>query len=399
MAPPELAQPTLPNLGWRPPDLDTKSYTLADFDTGQAELKKAHRDTIDEVVKALARDPLLGGYVTVVGYADAIGPNPENKVLGQQRADAVRSELVDKGVSADDVRAYSLGEEVLAVDTPKAEPKNRRVEIVVRRRRMRFGLTQPSRGTTIGPGKGGPESQGGTWQPGPQGGGRPGVGPEFERRIRELAEGKGAAKGTAFDEAVDFLARNASKDLADDVADIAQALGFDRKKAKEMVEQGIKKGIEAGLKEALSKLLEALAGPQSARPPLETGPPVFELPKPTTVPIPLPFPGDEPKAANVNNATLRIDEKISGNLTKIRYKPGEFVTFTFTTPESFGQLRTVAEIVPAGGGAALRSLDVRGRRSGQESLAVPDSPGSYVLQVRIFGEDAHPRASFRFSVE
>jgi outer membrane protein OmpA-like peptidoglycan-associated protein len=238
--PPQLAPPQLaPDAGWKAPELATKWYTLEGFDTKESVLKSDHDGIIDQVVQDLVRSPLMGGFITVVGYADAVGPSPENKVLGQQRADAVRAALIDKGVSSDDLRAYSLGEDVAA--TPKASAKERRVEIVVRRRRMRLPAPTPTR--TIGS-YGPVEQQGkretGTIRPAEKSEAEQAADrrKEFEERIRALAVEKGAKKETPFDDAVKYLADHLAPDIANEVAKIAESMGIDRKWAKEKVERG-----------------------------------------------------------------------------------------------------------------------------------------------------------------
>jgi hypothetical protein len=152
------------------------------------------------------------------------------------------------------------------------------------------------------------------------------------------------------------------------------------------------------LKEALSSILEAIAGPPTERPSSETGPGALEWPKPTIIPIPVPLPGDAPAPANVHNPTLTVTDRVSPSMNKMVYKKGEFISFRFTTPESHGQAQAVVEIAPAAGGAAVRTVAVTGRRSGSENLQVPDTAGSYVLRLRLSGEEPHPRATFRFSV-
>jgi hypothetical protein len=129
----------------------------------------------------------------------------------------VRAALIEKGVSPDDVRAGSLGEEVLAVDTQKAEPKNRRVQIVVRRRRMDFGMVSATAKTVTPVKQGGaaekktPEAKAEEESEEQQAADRRA---EFEQKIRDLAVEKGAAKETLFDEAVKYLARNAAPDTS-----------------------------------------------------------------------------------------------------------------------------------------------------------------------------------------
>jgi peptidoglycan-associated lipoprotein len=80
-----------------------------------------------------------GALVTVEGFTDAAGSAEYNMQLGQRRADAVRSVLVDQGrLSAERVRAVSYGEDTSRLvnagaaggDNPDAMA-NRRVVLVV----------------------------------------------------------------------------------------------------------------------------------------------------------------------------------------------------------------------------------------------------------------------------
>ncbi|CAM5529380.1 OmpA family protein [Rhodanobacter lindaniclasticus] len=74
--------------------------------------------TLDEQDKPALQDfaATLGKYhpgvlVTVEGFADPAGSRAYNKKLGMRRADAVRDFLVSSGLSADQVRAVSYGED------------------------------------------------------------------------------------------------------------------------------------------------------------------------------------------------------------------------------------------------------------------------------------------------
>ena len=60
--------------------------------------------------------------------------HPYNDALARQRADSVRAALIQRGVPAGDIQAISRGKRALAVPTAAgvAEPRNRRVEILVR---------------------------------------------------------------------------------------------------------------------------------------------------------------------------------------------------------------------------------------------------------------------------
>jgi outer membrane protein OmpA-like peptidoglycan-associated protein len=72
--------------------------------------------------------------VLVVGHTDAVGSDQYNDALATKRAQAVRSALIGRGIPAEDVVAIGRGKRELLVPTPDgfAEPRNRRVEIVVR---------------------------------------------------------------------------------------------------------------------------------------------------------------------------------------------------------------------------------------------------------------------------
>lgn len=105
--------------------------TLDGFAFGKAELTESHRKRLAELavrLKRLLAEP-PGGRVMAIGHTDKVGSEKGNEALGQQRADAVRDALVGPGIDATGIHTDSLGESVPAVDTPNAEPRNRRVEV------------------------------------------------------------------------------------------------------------------------------------------------------------------------------------------------------------------------------------------------------------------------------
>jgi outer membrane protein OmpA-like peptidoglycan-associated protein len=69
----------------------------------------------------------------VVGHTDTVGTPASNYELGLRRATIVRDLLIGAGLDASTIEATSHGEGNLLVPTPDdtAEPRNRRVEIVV----------------------------------------------------------------------------------------------------------------------------------------------------------------------------------------------------------------------------------------------------------------------------
>jgi peptidoglycan-associated lipoprotein len=72
--------------------------------------------------------------VAVVGHTDTLGNADTNVALGLKRATSVQRLLVDTGLDPAIIEIRSHGEVDQAVKTPDntAEPRNRRVEIVVR---------------------------------------------------------------------------------------------------------------------------------------------------------------------------------------------------------------------------------------------------------------------------
>ncbi len=71
--------------------------------------------------------------MTVEGHTDSQGQKAYNVELGQKRAQAVREQLVARGVAADRIKAVGIGPDRPIADNTSAEGRanNRRVEIIV----------------------------------------------------------------------------------------------------------------------------------------------------------------------------------------------------------------------------------------------------------------------------
>ena len=108
-----------------------KRFTLH-FEEGRDEISEASRAELEAALAEIRARPVAD--VLVVGHTDLVGSGPLNDALAKQRADSVRAELVRRGVAADAVQASGRGSREPAVPTAPgvAEPRNRRVEIVVR---------------------------------------------------------------------------------------------------------------------------------------------------------------------------------------------------------------------------------------------------------------------------
>jgi hypothetical protein len=108
-------------------------YEGLNFATGSAELS-GETPTLDRIASALKAHPTAE--VRVEGYTDTVGSESANRVLAQQRADAVRDALIARGVPAERVSAVGYGEDRPVDNNATAEGRaqNRRTELVLVKR-------------------------------------------------------------------------------------------------------------------------------------------------------------------------------------------------------------------------------------------------------------------------
>ena len=95
-------------------------------------LTEDSRRALDGVVAEIARRPFPD--IVVVGHTDLVGGDPVNDALARRRAETVRAALVARGIAGANIAVIGRGKREPAVPTADgvAEPRNRRVEIVVR---------------------------------------------------------------------------------------------------------------------------------------------------------------------------------------------------------------------------------------------------------------------------
>jgi outer membrane protein OmpA-like peptidoglycan-associated protein len=105
------------------------------FATGESALLPIARDRLDEVARALKDNPYDA--IVVEGHTDAIGSQQKNDELSRQRAESVRDYLIGQGVEAGQIRAVGIGSRRPVADnkSPEGRANNRRVEIIVDRKR------------------------------------------------------------------------------------------------------------------------------------------------------------------------------------------------------------------------------------------------------------------------
>lgn len=111
-------------------EVSSKSYEIQ-FETGSAVIKPASYAVLDEILKSavVAEGLKLGVY----GHTDNVGNDAANLKLSDSRAEAVKSYLISKGLSADRLESKGFGASKPIEDNATAEgrARNRRVQIVL----------------------------------------------------------------------------------------------------------------------------------------------------------------------------------------------------------------------------------------------------------------------------
>lgn len=100
------------------------------FDIDQAILKPESMGSINEIYYLLKKDPSLK--FEIDGHTDNTGDASHNLTLSQQRAEAVKAQLVKMGINDSRLTAKGFGDTkpISDNDTPEGRANNRRVEFV-----------------------------------------------------------------------------------------------------------------------------------------------------------------------------------------------------------------------------------------------------------------------------
>lgn len=102
------------------------------FIEGKDEFTDDSKRAIDSVLAEIARRPVPD--VLVIGHTDTVGTDAFNDALSKQRGEVVRKALLARGILIENVVVVGRGKREPIVPTADnvAEPRNRRVEILVR---------------------------------------------------------------------------------------------------------------------------------------------------------------------------------------------------------------------------------------------------------------------------
>jgi Outer membrane protein and related peptidoglycan-associated (lipo)proteins len=102
------------------------------FEYGRTELTPESQDAPARIIETILRRNSVD--VRINGHSDTVGKPEDNARLSLERAEGARGLLVEKGVDPSIIKVFSHGEGNPLIPTPDEtpEPKNRRVEVLVR---------------------------------------------------------------------------------------------------------------------------------------------------------------------------------------------------------------------------------------------------------------------------
>jgi outer membrane protein OmpA-like peptidoglycan-associated protein len=102
------------------------------FVEGKDELTDESKQIVNEVFAEIAKRPVPD--VLVIGHTDSVGTQQANDALSRQRAEVIRTGLIQNGIAPENIVAVGRGKREPFVLTAEgvAHPRNRRVEITVR---------------------------------------------------------------------------------------------------------------------------------------------------------------------------------------------------------------------------------------------------------------------------
>jgi OOP family OmpA-OmpF porin len=110
---------------------DALARRIIEFESGQAVIRPSGQAILDEMAAALQK--VKGKKVEVIGHTDNTGLRDTNLALSLARAEAVRSYLTGKGISAAMIAVSGQGPDRPVAENTTAEgrARNRRIEFRV----------------------------------------------------------------------------------------------------------------------------------------------------------------------------------------------------------------------------------------------------------------------------
>lgn len=101
------------------------------FATNKTRILSSSEDAMNALFSYLERNKDIR--IRIIGHTDNVGKDEANQRLSEGRANAVRQDLIEKGIDADRIEAEGRGESepIDTNDTEEGRQNNRRVEIEI----------------------------------------------------------------------------------------------------------------------------------------------------------------------------------------------------------------------------------------------------------------------------
>ena len=110
-----------------------KQYTFhhLEFDIAKATLKNNSYKELDQLVEFMQRKTSVT--IEITGHTDNVGNDDSNKKLSQERADAVKNYLIQKGINTARMKTFGFGslQPIADNSTEEGRQKNRRTELKI----------------------------------------------------------------------------------------------------------------------------------------------------------------------------------------------------------------------------------------------------------------------------
>ena len=108
------------------------NLSIIHFETGSATLSADARALLEKLSTAIKAAP-QGTRIEIEGHTDSTGDPASHQPLSQARAEAVRTALIEDGVSPEMLvaKGYGASQPVASNDTPDGRFQNRRIEFVL----------------------------------------------------------------------------------------------------------------------------------------------------------------------------------------------------------------------------------------------------------------------------
>jgi OOP family OmpA-OmpF porin len=104
------------------------------FETNSATVKPEYYADLDKLGRGLTAQQFANGCILIAGHTDSVGSAPYNKRLSEKRVESVKQYLMKSfRIDSNRLQTVGYGEEKRLIeidDTPAAQAKNRRVEVM-----------------------------------------------------------------------------------------------------------------------------------------------------------------------------------------------------------------------------------------------------------------------------